>query len=61
MITSHVSAVERIQGDAKPDHSPKASAKLFHAFAAAGKRLAELHVGYERQEPYKLTPIGVLS
>ncbi len=30
---------------------------LFHAFAAAGKRLAELHVGYEQQEPYKLTQI----
>ena len=34
---SRSSAVETMQGDAKPDHNPKASAKLFHAFAAAGQ------------------------
>jgi predicted helicase len=32
-------------------------AEVFRAFAAAGQRLAELHVGYEQQEPYKLTQI----
>ena len=43
-----------MQGDAKPDHDPKASAKLFHAFAAAGRKLAELHVNYESAKEYKL-------
>ena len=42
-----LAAVEKMQGDAKPDHNPRASAKLFHAFAAAGKKLADLHVNYE--------------
>jgi len=49
-----LSAVEKMQGDAKPDHDPKASAKLFHAFAAAGKQLADLHVNYESAREYKL-------
>ena len=26
----------------------------FHAFAAAGRRLVELHVNYEQQKPYPL-------
>ena len=39
-----LAAVQKMQGDAKPDHDPKASAKLFHAFAEAGKKLADLHV-----------------
>ena len=43
-----------MQGDAKPDHNPKASAKLFHAFADAGKKLAVLHVNYESAKEYKL-------
>ena len=43
-----------MQGDAKPDHDPKASAKLFHAFAAAGKKLAELHVNYESAKEFPL-------
>jgi predicted helicase len=29
----------------------------FHAFAAAGKRLMELHIGYEKQKEYKLEQI----
>jgi predicted helicase len=29
-------------------------AEVFHAFAAAGKRLAELHVGYEQQPEFPL-------
>ena len=49
-----LSAVEKMQGDKKPDHNPKASAKLFHAFAVAGKELAELHVNYESAKEYKL-------
>ena len=43
-----------MQGKAKPDHNPKASAKLFHAFAAAGKKLADLHVNYESAKEFKL-------
>ena len=49
-----LSAIETMQGDAKPDHNPKASAKLFHAFAAAGKKLAELHVNYESAKEFPL-------
>ncbi len=49
-----LSAVEKMQGDAKPDHNPKASAKLFHAFAAAGKELADLHVNYESAKEFPL-------
>jgi predicted helicase len=49
-----LAAVEKMQGDAKPDHNPKASAKLFHAFAAAGKQLADLHVNYESAKEFKL-------
>ncbi len=49
-----LSAVERMQGDAKPEHNPKASAKLFHAFAAAGKKLADLHVNYESAKEFPL-------
>jgi predicted helicase len=32
-------------------------AEVFHAFAAAGKRLAELHVNYEQQPEYPLERI----
>jgi predicted helicase len=49
-----LAAVEKMQGDAKPDHDPKASAKLFHAFAAAGQQLADLHVNYESAREFKL-------
>jgi len=49
-----LAAVEKMQGDAKPDHNPKASAKLFHAFAAAGKKLADLHVNYESAKEFPL-------
>ena len=49
-----LAAVEKMQGDVKPDHNPKASAKLFHAFAAAGKKLADLHVNYESAREFKL-------
>ena len=49
-----LSAVEKMQGDAKPDHNPQASAKLFHVFAAAGKKLADLHVNYESAKEFPL-------
>ena len=49
-----LAAVETMQGDAKPDHNPKASAKLFHAFADAGKKLADLHVNYESAKEFPL-------
>ena len=49
-----LAAVEKMQGDAKPDHDPEASAKLFHAFAAAGKKLADLHVNYESAKEFPL-------
>ena len=49
-----LAAVETMQGDAKPDHNPKASAKLFHAFAGAGKKLADLHVNYESAKEFPL-------
>jgi predicted helicase len=49
-----LSAVEKMQGDNKPDHQPEASAKLFHAFASAGKKLADLHVNYESAKEFKL-------
>ena len=49
-----LAAVEKMQGDAEPVHNPKASAKLFHAFADAGKKLADLHVNFESAKEYKL-------
>jgi predicted helicase len=52
-----LSAVEKMQCDKTPDHNPKASAKLFHEFAAAGKKLADLHVNYESQKEFKLKRI----
>jgi predicted helicase len=52
-----LAAVEKMQGDVRPDHNPKASAKLFHAFAAAGQQLADLHVNYESAKEFKLKRI----
>jgi predicted helicase len=49
-----LAAIETMQGKAKPAHDPKASAKLFHAFAAAGKKLADLHVNYESAKEFPL-------
>lgn len=49
-----LSAVEKMQGDAKPDHNPEASAILFHTFAAAGQKLADLHVNYESAKEFPL-------
>ena len=49
-----LAAVETMQGDGKPEHNPKASAKLFHEFAEAGKKLADLHVNYESAKEFKL-------
>jgi predicted helicase len=52
-----LSAIETMQGDAKPDHDPTASANLFHTFAAAGKKLSDLHVNYESVAEFKLNRI----
>jgi predicted helicase len=49
-----LSAIATMQGDATPAHNPAASAKLFHVFADAGKKLAALHVNYESAKEYKL-------
>jgi len=49
-----LSAIATMQGDATPAHNPAASAKLFHAFADAGKKLAALHINYESAKEYKL-------
>jgi predicted helicase len=49
-----LSAIATMQGEARPAHNPAASAKLFHAFADAGKKLAALHVNYESAKEYKL-------
>jgi predicted helicase len=55
--TEAIAAVETMQGDKTPGHKPEASAKLFHAFAEAGKKLAGLHVNYESAKEYKLERI----
>jgi predicted helicase len=52
-----LAAVETMQGDNTPAHDPKASAKLFHEFAEAGKKLADLHVNYESAKEFKLQRI----
>jgi predicted helicase len=49
-----LAAIETMQGKAKPNHDPKASAKRFHAFADAGKKLADLHVNYESAKEFPL-------
>jgi predicted helicase len=49
-----LTAIKTMQGKAKPAHDPKASTKLFHAFAAAGKKLADLHVNYESAKEFPL-------
>ena len=52
-----LAAVETMQGNNKPGHKPETSAKLFHAFAAAGKKLAESHINYESAKEFKLQRI----
>ncbi len=52
-----LSAIETMQGDAKPGHKPEASYKLFQELAEAGRTLAELHVNYESAKEYKLQRI----
>jgi predicted helicase len=49
-----LSAIATMQGETTPAHNPAASAKLFHAFADAGKKLAALHVNYESAKEFKL-------
>jgi predicted helicase len=52
-----LSAIATMQSNATPAHDPAASAKLFHAFADAGKKLAALHVNYESAKEFKLKRI----
>jgi predicted helicase len=52
-----LAAVETMQGDKTPAHNPKASAKLFHAFADAGQQLVDQHVNYESAKEFKLERI----
>ena len=49
-----LASVPTMQGEAKPDHDPQASAKLLHTFAAAGQQLADLHVNYESAQEFRL-------
>jgi predicted helicase len=49
-----LAATDVMQDGGKPSHSPKASAKVFHAFAAAGKKLADLHANYESVKEFPL-------
>jgi predicted helicase len=49
-----LSAVETMQDHTKAEHNPTGSAKLFRFFAAAGKKLADLHVNYESAKEFKL-------
>jgi predicted helicase len=49
-----LAAVEASQSVTKLGHNPKASAKLFHVFAGAGKKLADLHVNYESCKEFPL-------
>jgi len=43
-----------MRGNAKPDHDPKASARLFHVLAATGKKLSGLHMNYESAKEFPL-------
>src|SRR5713101_4701760 len=52
-----LAAVEAMRGNRKPSHDPKASAKLFRAFAQAGKKLADLHVNYESVREFPLVQL----
>ncbi|MDQ6631019.1 MAG: DNA helicase, partial [Verrucomicrobiota bacterium] len=49
--------IPKMQGEGKPDHDATASAKLFYAFAAAGKKLVDLHVQYESAKAFPLKRI----
>ncbi len=38
-----------------------ATAEDFHAFSTAGRELSELHLGYEKVEPYSLEEVVELG
>ena len=40
-----------------PDNPVPKKSAIFHAFATAGRKLADLHVGYESVKPFKLARI----
>jgi predicted helicase len=47
-------AVEAMQAGAEPRHHLGSSGKLFHTFAEAGEKLANLHINYESAREYPL-------
>ena len=49
-----LASIETMRGNAKPDHDPKASARLFHVLAATGKKLSGLHINYESAKEFPL-------
>ena len=48
-------------GKLKEDQKPKTDIDVFRAFVGAGKRLAELHVGYESVAEYGLERVEALG
>lgn len=48
-------------GKLKEDQKPKTDVDVFRAFVGAGKRLAELHVGYESVAEYGLERVEALG
>lgn len=56
-LTARLEAVPLPNTGAGSRALPNADAALFHAFAAAGRQLAELHINYESQEPYDLEQV----
>jgi predicted helicase len=49
-----LSAIIAKQNGPKSRHNVKGSTKLFHAFADAGKKLADLHINYESAKEFSL-------
>ena len=56
-LLHHPGYRERYQANLKRELPRLPFAPDFHAFAAAGARLAEIHVGYEEMSPYALDEI----
>ena len=53
--------VKKGDGKLKEDPKPKTDVDVFRAFVAAGKRLAEVHVGYEGQAEYPLERVEAVG
>jgi predicted helicase len=52
-----LSEVKTMQDAGELHYASQDDARVFHAFAKAGQRLAEIHVHYEQQPEYKLTKV----